>query len=207
MTRFSNNPDLPIGAILAGGEGRRLAQLSHPKPMTSLRGVSLMGHTINALTPQVRGLVLGLRAPDAWAGAFKLPLIIDSLTDIGPAASVMAVLTELKHQTDVVLTAPADCPFLPSDVAARLRAALTDDVDIAVATSGGQRHHLIALWRTRLALEIEGRIKNGDTAIHKLQNGFNVAEVDWPTAPFDPFFNINTPDDLTKADAICSSRT
>lgn len=202
--RFSTNTNLPIGAILAGGEGRRLGVES--KPMALLRGLPLLGHAINALTPQVSGLVLGLRAPATWADAFGLPIVTDTITGVGPAASIAAVLTHLKPNADVVLTAPADCPFLPKDLSARLQAALTGDVDIAVAASAGQRHHLIALWRTALAPEFAAHLKNGTTAISKLQGRFRVAEVTWADQPHDPFFNINTPDDLTTAEAICSGR-
>ncbi|MBL8630735.1 MAG: NTP transferase domain-containing protein [Rhodospirillaceae bacterium] len=207
--RFPSDPDLPVAAVLAGGDGVRLNRGA--KPMVLLSGLPLIAHTINALTPQVRGLMLGLREKASWvdqfsAEHFDLPIITDAQKNAGPAAGVASVLSAVRATEPFVMTAPADCPFLPPDLSTRLRTALAPDVEIAVAMSGGQRHHLVALWRTEIAEDVERAVADGPQAIHKLQSRFRVADVTWPTAPYDPFFNINTPDDLTQAEAICSTR-
>ncbi len=202
--RFDSKSDAPIAAIIAGGEGARLNRGT--KPMVQLHGLPIIAHVINALTPQVSEIVLGLREPSDWADQFALPTITDTHRDIGPIASVAAILSALRSTSAVVLTVSADSPFLPDDLTVRLQHALQPDIDIAVAVSGGQRHHLVALWRTAIAPEVEKAIENGVQSIHKLQNQFRVAEVTWPHTPTDPFFNINTPDDLTQAEAICSSK-
>jgi molybdopterin-guanine dinucleotide biosynthesis protein A len=174
--------------------------------MVLLRGLPIIGHVINALTPQTSRLVLGLREPTDWAAQFALPIITDTHRNVGPVASIAAILSALRSTSVMVLTAPADSPFLPNNLALRLHQALASDIDIAVAVSLGQRHHLIALWRTRIAADVEKAIEDGVRSIHALQNRFRVAEVSWPITPTDPFFNINTPDDLILAEAICSSR-
>ncbi|MBL8644354.1 MAG: molybdenum cofactor guanylyltransferase [Rhodospirillaceae bacterium] len=208
-SRFSTQAHLPIAAVLAGGAGERMknARLNKgPKPLVLLNGLALIGHVINAVTPQVRGMVLVLRSPEPWADQFKLRVVTDDIPDAGPAAGVATVLSALQSETDLVLTAPADCPFLPDDLSARLQDALTPGADIAVAASGGQRHHLAALWRTRIAPDVTRAVALGLHAVHDLQSRFKVAEAVWSAAPHDPFFNINTPDDLTRAEAICSHR-
>lgn len=202
MTGFSLHTK-PIGAVLAGGDGRRLGL--GPKPLVMLAGKPLLRHVMTRLKPQTSALVLGLRSAEPWAQSFEVPVIPDEIANAGPAASVAAVLQWAKDKSPTVLMCPADCPFIPLDLAQRLSAALDDKTDIVVATSGGQRHHLISLWRTRLADQVSDMVRAGVVAVHRIQQNFRTTDVTWPTAPVDPFFNINTPDDLTMAEAIWSS--
>jgi molybdopterin-guanine dinucleotide biosynthesis protein A len=74
-----------------------------------------------------------------------------------------------------------------------------------MAASGGRSHPVAALWRAELgrglrhALEIEGVRKVEAFAARQ-----RVAVVEWPAEPIDPFFNINTPQDLADAEAALS---
>jgi molybdopterin-guanine dinucleotide biosynthesis protein A len=89
---------------------------------------------------------------------------------------------------------------------ARLQAdRLAMQADLAVAASGGQSHPVIGLWKVSLrdelrhALVVEQCRKVGRwTARHRL------ATTQWPATPVDPFFNANTPDDLSDAEALAA---
>jgi molybdopterin-guanine dinucleotide biosynthesis protein A len=197
----------PFGAILSGGEGRRLGR--GLKALTPLRGRPLIAHVAARLRPQTAGLAVSVRAPDAWPGYGGLPAVTDTQSAAGPLAGVAAVLDWVRRthpDADAVLTCPADTPFVPPDLAARLRAALTEGADIAVAASGGRRHHLVALWRTALADELSDCLRReGAVAVQRYQQRRPVREVAWDTQPVDPFFNVNTPADLTAAENfLCS---
>ena len=107
------------------------------------------------LTPQCDGLILNANGDPARFAAFRLPVVADDVADYpGPLAGILAALDwmaakrpEVKH----VLSAAADCPFLPRDLMARLAAAREEQgAELAVAASGGQTHPVIGLWSVRL---------------------------------------------------------
>lgn len=184
--------------ILAGGDGRRLN--AGVKPLVELRGQPLISHVIERIRPQVSHIAVAVRAPAAWAGEFTTDVLTDAVPDAGPLAGVAAALNWAK--TPLVLTCTADAPFLPHDLAARLNAAMVPDIDVVVAASGRHCHFLTALWRTALAARVVDALRNGAISARVLLEAFRVADVVWPDAPHDPFFNINTPADLAAAEGI-----
>jgi molybdopterin-guanine dinucleotide biosynthesis protein A len=103
----------------------------------------------------------------------------------------------------LVLTVPADVPFLPLDLRARLVAAMKEQAaDIAVASSDGQLQYTTALWRAAAADDIEAWLKRGTgSAIRDYIGGRRVAVAEF-AGPHDPFLNINRPEDLQRAEAI-----
>jgi molybdopterin-guanine dinucleotide biosynthesis protein A len=97
----------------------------------------------------------------------------------------------------------ADTPFAPGDFVARLHEARRGSgAEIAVAASGGRAHHVAALWPVALADELRRALVEGLNKVESVLRHFRVAIVDWPAAPFDPFFNLNTPEDLARAEAL-----
>ncbi|MDX2142766.1 MAG: molybdenum cofactor guanylyltransferase [Rhodospirillaceae bacterium] len=193
---------LPIGAILAGGEGRRFG--STPKPQARLGGTTLLDRVIARLRPQTAAMVLSVRAAAPWHGAVGLPVTLDPMAEVGPMAGIGAALSWARANypnVRSVLTVPADCPFIPRDLVAKLSAACHDNVRIAVAASGEQRHHLIALWDVTLADDVMATVRGeGALAVHRFQARYAAASVTWPSAPVDPFFNVNSADDLSAAE-------
>jgi molybdopterin-guanine dinucleotide biosynthesis protein A len=199
------NPPPILGLILAGGLGRRMEGI--PKPFARIGGVPLIEAAIARVRDQCDALAINLHdatpeAGEAYAG-FCLPLLADAIPGhSGPLAGVLAGLDyAAEHGLAHVLSLPCDSPFLPRDLAARLAAAAQAKEDgLACAASGGRSHHVVALWPTRLrddlrrALTIEGLRKVGE-----FQQRYDVATVEWDFRARDPFFNINTPDDLLLA--------
>lgn len=196
--------DMPPAAILAGGEGRRFGRAV--KPLITLAGKPLIACVIDRIRPQSRRLAVVLREPASWPRAFDLEIVTDVAPGKGPLSGLSAALAWAADAAPALLTCPADSPFMPLDLSTRLAEAMTPDIDIAVAASGGRRHHLTALWRTALYADVNAQLAGGTTAaVHELQARHRVIEVTWPVVDHDPFFNINTPGDLTKAEGICSS--
>ncbi|WP_294540113.1 molybdenum cofactor guanylyltransferase MobA [uncultured Rhodoblastus sp.] len=196
---------LILGLILAGGLGRRMEGAQ--KPFARIGGSSLIEAVISRARDQCDALAINLHqatpeAAKAFA-PFGLPLLADALPGhSGPLAGVLAGLDYAAvHGLSHVLSLPCDGPFLPRDLAARLAEAASEKRDgLACAASGGRAHPVVALWPTRLrddlrhALTAEGLRKVG-----QFQQRYDVAKVEWVFRARDPFFNINTPDDLLQA--------
>ena len=145
------------GVLLAGGLARRMG--GGDKPMRQIGGRTILDRVIARLKPQCDGLILNANGDPARFAAFGLPIIPDTVADFpGPLAGILAALDwAVANRPDVefILSAAADCPFLPRDLVARLhRARAEQNAQLAVAASGGQSHPVIGLWSVGLREEL-----------------------------------------------------
>jgi molybdopterin-guanine dinucleotide biosynthesis protein A len=194
-----------IGIILAGGLSRRMG--GGDKPLTLLGGAPLLSYTVAALRPQCSRLVLSANGDLKRFANFDLPCVADDLPGHqGPLAGVLAGLDwAAKHSPEMLLalSAPADTPFLPRNLVARLQSARQDDAAIACASSGGKLHPAIALWPVALRGRLRQALKDGNLGkVETFVRDCGAAIADWPVAPYDPFFNVNNPIELREAAAI-----
>jgi molybdopterin-guanine dinucleotide biosynthesis protein A len=202
MTEF---PKIP-GVLLAGGLARRMG--GGDKPTREIAGRPLFDRVIARLAPQCDGLILNANGDPSRFAAFGLPVIPDNVADFpGPLAGILAALDWMaEHRPDVelMLSAAADCPFLPRDLVARLHDALSaENAQLAVATSGGQMHPVIGLWRVSLRNELRHALVVEDIRqVGRWTARYRLATATWPTTPLDPFFNANTMDDLAEAERL-----
>ncbi|MDR3520530.1 MAG: molybdenum cofactor guanylyltransferase MobA [Acidocella sp.] len=178
--------------ILAGGQGTRLGGAD--KAFVTLDGIPLISHLLTRLTPQVHRIAISANGDAARFAEFGLPVLPDLHQGKGPLAGVAAGLAWAADiGAAALLTVPVDTPFIPHNLAERLSPAPS------VGCYQGRQHHLAALWPVDCLpmlerfLEPEGKYKVRDflKLIHARQVSFN--------APYDPFMNINTPDDLAAA--------
>jgi molybdopterin-guanine dinucleotide biosynthesis protein A len=206
-----NRPKFP-GLILAGGRSQRMGR---NKALVPLGGEPLLGHVVHRLKPQVSHILLNAEAH--WADVFGLPLVEDALPGHqGPLAGVLAGLRTIasgEPETTHLLTVPADSPFFPLDLADRLVEAVTGaHRTIAIATSGDAMHPVFALWPVALADDLADWLGNPDNRRIKAffarhaTTEIDFAMVETVHGPLDPFFNINTPADLARADTFMEAR-
>ena len=191
--------DKPAAVILAGGQGRRLGGVE--KALIEINGQRLIDLTISHLAPQCETLALSLRVDQPWAATLDLPVLLDRPTaEVGPLGGVAASLhwaASLTPTPPWVITIPVDLPFLPATLVQRLTAA---NADIAVARSNGRAHYAVAAWRPHLSDSLADALKSGAMAIHEFQSRHKVMGVEWSAEPADPFFNVNTPEDVAEAE-------
>ena len=196
------------GVLLAGGLARRMG--GGDKPMRTIAGKTILARAVARLEPQCDGLILNANGDPARFAAFGLPVIADTVADFpGPLAGILAALDWMaEHRPEVkfVLSAAADCPFLPRDLVARLEGArAAENAELAVAASGRQTHPVIGLWGVRLRSELRhALIKEDVRKIDRWTARYRLATVTWPTTPVDPFFNANTIDDIAEADRLAA---
>jgi molybdenum cofactor guanylyltransferase len=194
------------GVLLAGGLARRMG--GGDKPMRQIGGRSILERVIARLQPQCGELILNANGDPARFARFGLPVIPDTVGDFpGPLAGILAALdwaAAHRPSVSIVLSAAADCPFLPRDLVARLHEALlSEDAQLAVAASGGQSHPVIGLWRVALRDELRHALVQDDIRqVGRWTARYKLATVAWPTTPLDPFFNANTMEDVAEAERL-----
>jgi molybdopterin-guanine dinucleotide biosynthesis protein A len=198
-----------FGLVLAGGLARRMG--GGDKVLIRIGNETILQRTLTRLTPQVSGVVLNANGDPARFAMFGLPIVADSVPDFaGPLAGILAGLDWVaanRSDTEWIVSVPGDCPFLPRDLVARLHAARIDGKKpLACAHSGDWRHPVAGVWPVALRDDLRHAVvEEGLRKIEVWTGRYGIALADWPTEPVDPFFNVNTPEDVEKATKLVES--
>jgi molybdopterin-guanine dinucleotide biosynthesis protein A len=198
----------PLGLVLAGGLARRMG--GGDKARIRIGNATILERVLARLSPQCAGMILNANGDVARFADSGLAVVPDSVPGFaGPLAGILAGLDWAAAQQQEIIdvvSVPGDCPFLPGDLVARLAAARAEvGVPIACARSGDWRHPVVALWPVALREDLRHALVVED--LHKIEiwtARHGVVTVDWPTVPVDPFFNVNTPQDVEAAERMAS---
>ena len=185
------------GVVLAGGLGRRMGGVD--KGLKPLRGKPMVQWVIERFSPQVDEVLINANQNlDAYA-AFGHRVIPDAIGGFaGPLAGLHRGLSEAAH--DLVATVPCDSPFLPTDLVARLLAAMeANDAELTVARTGDQPHPVFCLCRKSALGGLTAFLENGGRKIDAWYSALRVLEVAFDDEP-DAFSNINTESELRSFD-------
>jgi molybdopterin-guanine dinucleotide biosynthesis protein A len=197
-----------LGLVLAGGLARRMG--GGDKARIRIGGATILERVLARFAPQCRDLVLNANGDPARFADTGLPVVADSIPDFaGPLAGILAGLDwAAAHRPDMALVAsiPGDCPFLPRDLIARLNdARRAGGTPLACARSGEWRHPVVGLWPVNLRDDLRRALVDDDLRkieVWTARHGITIAE--WPVSPVDPFFNVNTPNDVAEAERIAA---
>lgn len=198
----------PFGVILAGGRATRMG--GGDKGLLPLGNGTLLGYVIDRLDPQVDGLALNANGDPARFQHLGLPVLADSIEGFaGPLAGVLAGLDwAAAHGADTIVTAAADTPFFPADLVPQLLLAsegMEHPLVLAAtpdAKRGAIRHPTFGLWPVALREDLRAGLKAGLRKVVLWTEKHHGREAVFSTSHFDPFFNVNTPEDLAAAEAL-----
>ncbi|SPF77576.1 molybdenum cofactor guanylyltransferase MobA [Pseudoprimorskyibacter insulae] len=205
----------PLGVILAGGQATRMG--GGDKCLLPLGGQPLLAHVVDRLAPQVGAVALNANGDAARFDAFGLPVVADTIPDFaGPLAGVLAGLDWAADQgADAIVTVAADTPFFPCDLVPRLMLAAEGQAHplVLAATKGDAatrsksrsgliRHPTFGLWPVALRDDLRAALQDGLKKVVLWTDPHGGREAQFPSDPMDPFFNINTPEDLAQAEGM-----
>ena len=180
------------GVILAGGKARRMDGAD--KGLIPLHGKAMVEYIIDALRPQVAGIIINANRNPEQYGAFGLPVVADMLGEyFGPLVGMATGM----HATDrpFIVTAPCDSPFIPDMLVDTLYRALHDSqADISVAHDGERMQPVFALLRCSLLPSLLAWLDEGGRKIDSWYARHRLALADFSGSP-DTFLNLNTPAD------------
>lgn len=199
------------GVLLAGGRATRMG--GGDKSLHSLAGRPILAHVIERVRPQVSVLLLNANGDPARFQGFGLPVEGDVIEDFaGPLAGILTGLEWAgAHAPGCrwVASFPTDAPFLPEDLVRRMVAAVgAEDAHIGCAASGGRTHPVVGLWPVGLAGDLRRAMtEDGVRKIDRWTARYRVAYVEYAAEPVDPFFNVNRPGDLERAERLLGAET
>ncbi|MGL6212187.1 MAG: molybdenum cofactor guanylyltransferase MobA [Paracoccaceae bacterium] len=179
-----------FGIILTGGRGLRMGGVD--KALIELGGTSLVARVMARLAPQVEQLAVA--GPRGYLG---VPCLPDEVA-MGPLSGVLAGLRWARDAgADAVVTVPVDGPFLPLDLVGRLAAR----GGVALAESGGRVHPTFALWPVGVLAALEGFLTSGaKPKVLDFADAQGALRVEF--ADDRAFVNLNTPEDLARAQVV-----
>jgi len=184
-----------LGVILAGGQGMRMGGLDKGKVL--LAGHPLAEWAFMGLSPQVGQVVVNASS----AFGLDVPFVADITPDIkGPLAGVLASLAwgrENLKEPFAVITVAIDTPFFPDNLVAKL----SKTGDPTLAAVEGEVQTTFGYWPAEIEEVLTGYIAEApNPSIRGFAKETNMALVKFKRP--EEFFNINTPEDLAKAEKL-----
>ena len=180
----------PAVLILAGGEGSRIGGR---KPLRLLGGRTLLERAIERAKRWSDLVAVAALSPEQ-VGQPGVPVLLDPTGVEGPLGGLASAL---RLERPTVLTIPCDMPFLPDDLSCRLAAALPGH-GAALAASAGHVHPVCGLWRADALAGVHDYAASGRRSLTGFAETIGCIAVEWAD---DPFFNVNTAEDLARAEA------
>jgi len=204
---MTHHPTL-TGVVLAGGLSRRMGE--QEKSLLELDGKPIIGHVIDRLKSQTSNILINANGDPARFSSFNLPIQADTVEGFaGPLAGILAGMRWCETNAPTckyVLSVAADTPFFPNSFADRLIAEIpVEDGAIALASSDNRRHPVFGLWSISLADDLHKFLVDEENRkvmlfVERYPNHL----VDFEITDTDPFFNVNTPEDLAIAQGYFS---
>ena len=178
----------PLGAVLAGGAARRLGGA---KATVELAGRPLIAYPLGALAEAGLGCVVVAKAGSPLP-ALDVPVLTEPDEPRHPLTGVVAAL---EHAGDRgAITLPCDAPF----VSPMLLRVLASTPSTTAVRAGGRTHPLIAFYSHESLERLRQALADGDSAIRALES----LDPEWIEAPERETFNVNTPEDLARAEDL-----
>jgi molybdopterin-guanine dinucleotide biosynthesis protein A len=197
-----------LGLVLAGGLARRMG--GGDKARIEIGGATIIDRVLATLSGQCTGIIINANGDPARFADTGCEVVPDNVPGHpGPLAGMLAGLDWLAAANtgvEWIVSVPGDCPFLPDDLVARLYAArAAAGVPLACARSGEWRHPVVGLWPVRLREDLRHALVVEDLRKIEIWTArHGIAVVDWPVAPVDPFFNVNTPAEAAEAERLAA---
>jgi molybdopterin-guanine dinucleotide biosynthesis protein A len=196
-----------VGAVLAGGAGRRMGG---PKALATFRGQPLIERPLAALRTVLSEVVVVAKRDTPLPPG--LTVWVEPDEPRHPATGLIHALERCERGQTPFDTSPisgdcergltllvgaADMPFVPVEL---LRALLADDSDAAavVPRAGGRLQPLLALYRPAALPAL--RSAAPDAPLTATVEALAPTILEWPDET--AFFNVNTPEDLRRAEAL-----
>jgi molybdenum cofactor guanylyltransferase len=189
---------IPV-VILTGGFGLRIGG---NKASRILAGKSLLARSLEKACTYSAQFAVSTNKLNELDLPDGTVLLLDDTDNNGPISGLSSAINyAVAREADYVLIMPCDTPLLPVDLMSRLYTSI-GEANAAVAFSNGRLHAACSLWRADVAKSLHGYLALGRRSLIGFAEAVGYVSVEWLLQPFDQFFNINTAEDMVKAESI-----
>ena len=192
-----------LGTVLAGGKSQRFGE---DKSQVKLAGKLLIDHMLTEIIDEFKELLIVSNNKISFHNSEKISIIEDFEKGLGPLGGVLSAMKWIKEkQKDYkwIATFPVDTPFFKRQILKDFIKNINfNESDLFFIKSNNTRHNIFGLWSINLLDRLEKDLKNGERKVELWANNTGVKIVNMEFSNNDPFFNINTKEDLKKAEEI-----
>jgi len=189
-----------LGVVLAGGKSQRFGQ---DKSQVKLQDKLLIDFILNEIIGEFNETLIVANEPISFMKSKNISLTKDFQSGLGPLGGVLTAMKWVKENNRKykwISTFPSDTPFFTKK---ELRY-FYDNIKINESKlffikSKETRHNIFGLWSLELIDQLQTDILRGERKVEVWANSIGVSTVNIEYKEPDPFFNINTKEDLEKA--------
>ena len=192
-----------LGVVLAGGKSLRFGE---DKSQVKLNNKSLIDHILSEILTEFKELLIVSNNSIEFNKSEKISIIGDFKNNLGPLGGVLTAMKWIKDNNkdyQWISTFPTDTPFFKNQILKDFHDQINlKNGKLFFIKSNNTRHNIFGLWSIDLADKLEKDLENGDRKVEDWANKVGVNIIDMQFEKNDPFFNINTKEDLEKAKDI-----
>ena len=191
--------------ILIGGQSKRMG--GGIKSFMLFNNKKIFDRILEKIEPQIDKIIVNFNEKEEILNRYKLPIIKDfKIGYLGPLAGIHAGLTWLKENdpnTEWMITVPGDTPFLPENLVSSFKKKISlNNKKIIMAKSNNKLHPVIGAWHTGLLNSLDDYLNKGLRKILTWAELHSIDFIEYNYKNYDPFFNINTKDDIKEASIL-----
>ena len=191
-----------LGAVLAGGQSKRMGK---DKLFLELNNKKLIEHTIDKVKKYLKKIIIITNQDNEFFFKNNLTTVKDCIEgQLGPLVGILTAMKWAKENLSKcswIATFPCDTPFFPeSIIKSFIEESKKKESLILCASSHGRKHNIFGLWSLDLYDKLEHDLIN--KKIRKVQDWTEknkIKNLEFKFIDYDPFFNINTEEDLAFA--------
>ncbi len=188
-----------LGSILAGGKSERMGQ---DKLFLNLNNKTLIEHTINKVKKYLKELIIITNKKNEFFAKNNLTTVKDCIEgQLGPLVGILTAMKWAKENSTKfswVASFPCDTPFFPESIISKfIEESKKKESLILCASSHGRKHNIFGLWSLDLYDKLHNDLVNNKVRkVEDWTKANNIKNLEFKFKDYDPFFNINTHEDL-----------
>ena len=191
-----------LGVVLAGGKSQRFGE---DKSQVKLGDKILIDYILSEIIDEFTEVLVVSNNSINFKKSKKISLIQDFKKDLGPLGGVLTAMKWVKDNNkdyQWVSTFPTDSPFFKNKILKDFFNEIhPGESKLFFIKSNNTRHNIFGLWSLELMNKLEEDLNKGERKVEVWANSVGVKVINMDFGKDDPFFNINTKEDLEKAKA------
>ena len=192
-----------LGVVLAGGKSQRFGK---DKSQVKLNGKILIDYILSEIIDEFKETLIVTNQSISFMSSKKITVIEDFKKGLGPLGGVLSAMKWIKDNNKEyswISTFPADTPFFTKkELKSFYNDIKIENNKLFFIKDKNTRHNIFGLWSLDLMDQLETDLYNGERKVEIWANSIGVSTVNIEYKNINPFFNINTIDDLEKAKKI-----
>ena len=190
-----------LGVVLAGGKSQRFGE---DKCQVKLGDKLLIDYILSEIIDEFKEVLLISNNKIKYNNSNKISLVEDIKKGLGPLGGILTAMKWIKQNNKSykwISTFPSDTPFFKKQILNNFLEEIKDyEGELFFINSNDTRHNIFGLWSIDLLDRLEKDLDNGERKVEMWSNKIGVKSINMKFESTDPFFNINTKEDLIKAE-------